>query len=97
MLYLKTSGNGPLIVSAYGRITEIEAKDGISIDNGHIVAFTEGLKYEITKAAKGWMNSILSGEGLVLTFRGSGKILVQSHDMERFGRAVGPKLPAREG
>ena len=96
LFYLKTSGNGPLIVSAYGRITEIEAKDGVSIDNGHIVAFTEGLEYTVSKAAKGWMNSMLSGEGLVLTFKGSGKILVQSHDMERFGRAVGPKLPPKE-
>ena len=96
MVYVRASGQGELLVSAYGRISEIEVRGGITIDNGHIVAFSEGLEYDIGKAG-GWIASALSGEGLVLKFRGNGRILVQSHDRDRLGRALGPLLPPRKG
>ena len=54
------------------------------------------LEYDIGKAG-GWIASALSGEGLVLKFRGNGRILVQSHDRDRLGRALGPLLPPRKG
>ena len=74
-----------------------EYGNGITIDNGHLIAFTEGLDYEISKAGGGWISSMMSGEGLVMKFRGQGKILVQSHDPSRLGGALGPLLPPREG
>jgi uncharacterized protein (TIGR00266 family) len=96
LVYVRAAGQGELLVSAYGRISEVEVRGGITIDNGHIVAFTEGLEYDIGKAG-GWIASALSGEGLVLKFRGNGRILVQSHDRDRLGNALGPLLPPREG
>ena len=96
LVYVRASGQGELLVSAYGRISEVEVRGGITIDNGHIVAFSEGLEYDIGKAG-GWIASALSGEGLVMKFRGNGRILVQSHDRDRLGGALGPLLPPREG
>ena len=40
---------------------------------------------------------MMSGEGLVMNFRGQGKVLVQSHDPSRLGGVLGPMLPPREG
>ena len=97
LVFVKASGKGELLVNGFGRISEVSIGNGITIDNGHLIAFTEGLEYEISKAGGGWISSMMSGEGLVMKFRGQGKILVQSHDPSRLGGALGPLLPPREG
>ena len=97
LVFVKASGQGDLLVNGFGRISEVSIGSGITIDNGHLIAFTEGLEYEIGKAGGGWISSMMSGEGLVMKFRGQGKILVQSHDPSRLGGALGPLLPPREG
>ena len=97
LVFVKASGQGELLVNGFGRISEVTIGNGITIDNGHLIAFTEGLEYEISKAGGGWISSMMSGEGLVMKFRGQGKILVQSHDPSRLGGALGPLLPPREG
>jgi len=97
LVFVKASGQGELLVNGFGRISEVTIGNGITIDNGHLIAFTEGLEYEISKAGGGWISSMMSGEGLVMKFRGQGKILVQSHDPSRLGGVLGPLLPPREG
>ena len=97
LVFVRASGKGELLVNGFGRISEVSVGNGITIDNGHLIAFTEGLEYEIGKAGSGWISSMMSGEGLVMKFRGQGKILVQSHDPSRLGGALGPLLPPREG
>ena len=97
LVFVKASGQGELLVNGFGRISEVTIGNGITIDNGHLIAFTEGLEYEISKAGGGWISSMMSGEGLVMKFRGQGKILVQSHDPSRLGGVLGPLLPPRKG
>jgi uncharacterized protein (TIGR00266 family) len=96
LVFVKASGEGELLVNGFGRISEVDVRDGITIDNGHLIAFTEGLEYTIGKAGGGWLSSMMSGEGLVMKFRGNGKVFVQSHDPGRLGGALGALLPARE-
>ncbi|SVB66531.1 uncharacterized protein METZ01_LOCUS219385, partial [marine metagenome] len=96
LVFVKASGQGDLLVNGFGRISEVAVDDGVTIDNGHLIAFTDGLEYEIGKAGGGWISSMMSGEGLVMKFRGQGKILVQSHDPSRLGGALGPLLPPRK-
>ena len=93
--FVKVTGNGPLLVSAFGRIVEYELSGEMIVDTGHVVAFTDGLSYAIEKAGSSWIQSWLAGEGIVLKFSGTGKILVQSHNLSEFGRLLGPKLPQR--
>ena len=97
LVFVKASGQGDLLVNGFGRISSVDVSGGITIDNGHLIAFTEGLEYTISKAGSGWISSMMSGEGLVMNFRGQGKVLVQSHDPSRLGGVQGPMLPPREG
>tara|TARA_B100000945_G_scaffold320956_1_gene332964 strand:+ start:2218 stop:2919 length:702 start_codon:yes stop_codon:yes gene_type:complete len=97
LVFVKASGEGDLLVNGFGRISSVDVSGGITIDNGHLIAFTEGLEYTISKAGSGWISSMMSGEGLVMNFRGQGKVLVQSHDPSRLGGVLGPLLPPREG
>lgn len=92
---VKISGSGTAFLSTYGAIQEIDLTEGeeILIDNGHLVAWQDHLKYEITKGAKGWVSAWTSGEGLACRFKGPGKILIQSRNPNAFVSWLYPLLP----
>jgi uncharacterized protein (TIGR00266 family) len=94
--FVEVSGKGPLLVNAFGRINEIDVQGEIVVDTGHVVAFEETLEYSPGKAAAGWVQSFLSGEGIVLKFMGRGKLFVQSHNPGEFGGFLGRLLPPRD-
>ncbi|MEO1483681.1 MAG: TIGR00266 family protein [Myxococcota bacterium] len=96
MFFLKASGQGPVLINAFGAIETIDLDGELIVDTGHLVAFTEGLEYTISKASKGLIASFLSGEGLVLRFRGRGRLYVQTRNPSEYGAAVGRQLPPRQ-
>jgi uncharacterized protein (TIGR00266 family) len=93
--FVEVSGQGQLLVNAFGRITEIDVQNALTIDTGHVVAFEDTLQYSAGKAASGWIQSFLSGEGIVLNLTGTGKVYVQSHNPGEFGSTIGSMLPER--
>jgi uncharacterized protein (TIGR00266 family) len=95
LVFVTVHGTGPLLVSAFGRISEQEIDGSLIVDTGHVVAFTEGLSYSVDKVGGGWLETWLSGEGFVLRFSGRGRIVLQSHNPNEFGGRLGPKLPER--
>lgn len=97
LFFLKASGQGPILLNAFGAIEERELDGELIVDTGHLVAFTSGIDYSISKASKGWIASYLSGEGLVLRMHGRGKVWIQSRNPSEFGTTVGRLLPPREG
>jgi uncharacterized protein (TIGR00266 family) len=97
MFFVSVEGEGPLIVSAYGCIREAAIDGEVVVDTGHVVAFEDTLTYEISKAGGSWLRSFLGGEGLVMKFKGTGRLLVQSHNPSAFGAKLGRLLPPREG
>lgn len=94
--FITAHGDGPLLVSAFGRISQPEVDGTLIVDTGHVVAFSDGLTYSIDKVGGGWFNTWLSGEGFVLRFSGRGRILLQSHNPHAFGAVLGPRLPERQ-
>ncbi len=97
MFFVSVEGEGPLIVSAYGCIREAAIDGEVIVDTGHVVAFEDTLTYEVTKAGGSWLRSFLGGEGLVMKLKGTGRLLVQSHNPNAFGAKLGRLLPPREG
>ncbi len=94
--FVEVAGQGELLVNAFGRIAEFEIDGEITVDTGHVVAFEDTLTYEPRKVASSWVQTFLSGEGIVLNFSGKGKILVQSHNPKEFGGRIGRLLPSRQ-
>lgn len=74
---IKCSGTGDLWFNTYGAIFEVDIKDEYIVDTGHIVAFTEGLDYSISKFG-GYKSLFFSGEGFVCRFKGEGKVWIQT-------------------
>ncbi len=79
LFLLRCTGQGDMLVSSYGALIEreIEAGATYTIDTGHIVAFPEGMKYEVHKAGN-WKSTVLGAEGLVTEFTGPGKVWLQT-------------------
>ena len=96
LFFLEATGHGPVIINAFGAIHIVDLDGELIVDTGHLVAFTDGLSYEVTKAGGGWISSYLSGEGFVLRLRGTGRLYLQTRNPSEYGRSVGPKLPPRQ-
>jgi uncharacterized protein (TIGR00266 family) len=95
IFWLQISGNGPVLLSSFGGIYEIDVNGEYIVDTGHIVAFERSLDFKITKAGSNWLGAFLGGEGLVCRFHGQGKLYCQTHNPGAFGSLVGSQLPPR--
>ena len=91
---IRCSGQGDLWFNSYGGIVPIDVEDGYLIDTGHIVAFTEGLEYSITKVG-GYKSLFFSGEGLVCKFSGKGRIWIQTRKVHPFLSWINPFRPQK--
>ena len=70
-------GTGKAIITSSGPLEEIELNnDTLTVDGSFAVARTSGVELQVKKATKGIFSSVVSGEGLVNTFTGTGKILI---------------------
>jgi uncharacterized protein (TIGR00266 family) len=95
MFWVKCSGHGDLLLSSFGAIYEVAVDGQYVVDTGHIVAFEDTLKFEVGKAGRSLLGSLLGGEGLVCKFEGRGKLYCQSHNPPSLGKLLGPKLKPR--
>jgi uncharacterized protein (TIGR00266 family) len=94
LFLLRCSGAGDMLVASYGAIFEMDLPAGeiYKVDTGHIVAFDESIGYQVNKVG-GWKSTILSGEGLVATFTGPGKLWQQSRSPADLIGWLTAKLP----
>jgi len=85
LFLLKISGTGDLFIASYGAMTERQLAAGqlLKVDTGHMVAFDEGVEYKVTKVG-GLKSTLLSGEGLVASFTGPGRVIMQTRSLSAF-------------
>jgi uncharacterized protein (TIGR00266 family) len=80
LFLLSATGYGPLFFSAYGGIHPVDiGPGGYTCDTGHVVGFTGGLSYTVTKIG-GLKSLFFSGEGLVCRFQGQGRLWVSTRN-----------------
>ncbi len=94
LFLLKISGTGDLFLSSYGAIRPVDLAAGQSyiLDTGHMVAFTDGMAYEVRKVG-GLKSLFLSGEGLVVNLTGPGRLYLQTRSQQSFLAWLIPQLP----
>ena len=94
LIMLRAQGSGPLLLSSYGAIHEMNLAAGetVSIDTGHLVAFTQGIGFQVRKIG-GMKSTLFSGEGLVVDLTGPGRVLAQTRSTDQFLSWLIPKLP----
>jgi uncharacterized protein (AIM24 family) len=73
----KVSGSGKVVVTAQGDVEELMLRnEKLVVDGTFVVARTGTLQYSMQRATKSLFGSMSSGEGLVATFSGTGKVLI---------------------
>lgn len=87
LFLIKCSGQGDLWFNTYGAMIEVDVDGDYVVDTGYIVAFTEGLNYNVTRVG-GYKSLFLSGEGLTCKFTGKGKLWIQTRQMPAFASWV---------
>jgi uncharacterized protein (TIGR00266 family) len=102
---MHSRGQGQLVVSGYGTLYEIEVnpQQEVLIDNGHVVCWDSRLSYSVsasTASSQGLVsnlvNSLTSGEGVVLRFSGQGKVVLCSRNRGNFLQWLATKFsPSR--
>ena len=92
----KLTGPGAVFIHAGGDFVEFNLGPGevLQVDTGCIVAFDEGVDYDI-QFVGGIKTALFGGEGLFLaTLRGPGRVIIQSMTLEKMRREM---APARAG
>lgn len=94
LILLRCSGQGDLLLSAYGAIREytLAAGEVMTLDTGHVVAFEDTVQYSVRKAGS-WKSTILGGEGLVTDFTGPGRVWLQTRSSLDLISWIQSKLP----
>ena len=79
-ILLKTLGSGKLFLKGYGKIIEknIDSINPIYVDEDALVAFEQKLEYSWISG--GVKKLFTSGEGFTYTFKGKGKVWIQSKE-----------------
>jgi uncharacterized protein (AIM24 family) len=89
----EAGGAGKLAVSGFGSsfVLDVEPGKDIVIDNAHVIAWDSRLHHEVSVATQSGggffgqvLNSVTSGEGMVLKFSGKGKVVICSRNRSNF-------------
>ena len=97
LFLLRAHGQGFLWFSAYGGLHTVDigqSYSGYICDNTHMVAFTQGLQYNVTKLG-GLKSLFLSGEGLVCQFQGQGRLWMQTRNPGSLAAFLHPFRPVQ--
>lgn len=89
---MEARGHGKLAISGFGSLFALDVTHGqdIVIDNNHAIAWSSNLHHEIGMPQSGGgflsglVNSVTSGEGLVIRFSGQGKVVICSRNRALF-------------
>jgi len=88
----KLTGPGTVFIHAGGDFVEftLAAGESLQVDTGCIVAFEEGVNYDI-QFVGGIKTALFGGEGFFLaTLTGPGRVIIQSMTLEKMRRELAP-------
>lgn len=94
----RLAGDGKAFIHAGGAVIRKRLKgETLRVDTGCLVAFTDGIEYDIERVS-GLKSMFFGGEGLFLaTLRGHGSVLLQSLPFSRLADRVIQHAPALGG
>ena len=92
LFLMHCTGKGELFLNSYGGIVAVEVDGTYVVDTGHLVAFEGSLDFKVRSVGAGLKGLLFSGEGLVMEFRGKGKLYLQSRNLGSLAGWLNPFL-----
>lgn len=96
LFMMRVFGPGDLLLSSFGAIHALQLQPGqpYVVDTGHLVAFTQGMGFEVRRAARSLLGSFTSGEGVVVVLTGPGLVYTQTRTVANFAGLIRPFIPS---
>ncbi len=93
------TGQGKALIACYGALDTIQlaAGEAVTIDTGHVVAFSPGMQSQVRKVASGVMATLKSGEGFVFDFVGPGWVMTQTRNPSALQAWIRQVMPGETG
>jgi uncharacterized protein (TIGR00266 family) len=82
--WLSLVGDGPVLISAFGRVTEVDVDGEYIINLENIIAFENSLSFKLLPAKSIGFLSIFSHKESLCHFKGKGKVVCQTHRTKAF-------------
>lgn len=81
--FLELSGSGPAFLAGYGAVENHSLGSGetLTVDTGHVVAFTGGVSYDLETVA-GLKSNVFQDEAVISHFQGPGNVWIQTRSHE---------------
>lgn len=97
LFVMETNGTGTILVSAFGDILSLDVtpESPLVVDNEHVVTWDASLNYNIQVASG--MFGFTTGEGVVNSFNGYGRVYIQTRNLQNLAQAMHPYLPTSAG
>ena len=97
LFVMETNGTGTILGSAFGDILSLDVtpESPHVVDNEHVVAWDASLNYNIQVASG--MFGFTTGEGVVNSFNGYGRVYIQTRNLQNLAQAMHPYLPTSAG
>lgn len=97
LFVMETNGTGTILVSTFGDILSLDVtpESPLVVDNEHVVAWDASLNYNIQVASG--MFGFTTGEGVVNSFNGYGRVYIQTRNLQNLAQAMHPYLPTTAG
>ncbi len=92
---VRVTGQGQVAAACYGAldVVDLAAGEQMVLDSGHLVGYTDGVTFITRKVSKGLVQTLKSGEGLVMDFQGPGRIYCQTRNPGEFVAWMTEVLP----
>ena len=93
------TGQGQVVGACYGALDrhDLDTGQGFTVDSGHLVAYTDQVQVTTRTATAGMMQTLKSGEGLVMDLIGPGIVWTQSRSPNALVRWLSSVLPGNRG
>ncbi|HEY9714182.1 MAG TPA: TIGR00266 family protein [Chroococcales cyanobacterium] len=90
LFVLKAKGTGAVAIGAFGDVHQLSIAPGCEflVDHAHLLAWQGADSFTVEKASRGWISSLLSGEGLLCKFAGPTQLWLQTRNAQAFSHWV---------
>ncbi|MEB3227014.1 MAG: TIGR00266 family protein [Synechocystis sp.] len=90
--WLSLVGKGQVVMSGFGNIYEVPVDGSYTINCDHLIAFENSLKFKVVTPQNPWPKFLIPDQETFYQFRGSGKLLCQTHRPFGFAQQIGKQL-----
>ena len=90
--WLSLVGEGKVLMSAFGRVTEIDVDGEYIINLENVIAFENSLNFKLIPSQSIWFQSLVSPKESLCHFKGKGKVICQTHRTKPFTQMLRSEL-----